>query len=348
MNIVNQIEIQESDGTPKGSPITGDIELQGAGIIDVSPNDDGELVISSGVSQGDDPYYSQKYKDLIEGGAVASDYDFTGWLNDAIYKYIRSINSNAGIDNLFFLLGSGVGQVGLFDDPLDPAYPGGNSGLTEYKSPPTAPEFNNNVDITTLATTPNGLHVFDMGLPDVDCEDYMIFYNYLEVVRDQLTKQKNNIESPPEDDANYGYGVFDQYIALLAYWNYLVLLLIVRSFVSEEGGIYKLEFSYHNVDVDALLANLSMEVYETISLTPIPITATVHTFRPGTRDVTVTETPTVNGADYEADELVTNTQWIIEITLDVGAVAPGTEITYEGTWTNVTYATTTSGTFTVA
>jgi hypothetical protein len=314
--------------------------------MSVELNTDNDFVINAGVLRGDDPYYRQKYIDLIKGGSVSGaiapyeNYVFSGWNNDAIYKYIASISGFRGVDRFFFLLGGGCAQLGLF---ADDSHPGGASGLTPYASPLSGAD-NNNLEIIE-----NGLHVFDMGVADVDCQDYSDFYEYMGIVKVAIDKQKNNIENKPSEDAADGYGVFDQYIAMVTYWNYLVLLLAARSVVTMDGaGVYTLNFFYHNSGSPTPDSTLTLAVEETLLSLAVPITSIEYIFRPAEHESEVTETTTVDGFIATLDtDFLTNTQWIIKVVLDTTAIAIGTEITYVGEWTNTGYETDTSGTFTV-
>lgn len=353
MSIVHTIEIQDSSGATKATiDNEGDnIELRAESTLSIDIDDEGVVVLSSGIQTGDDPYYIQKYKDVIEGGDIPGDYDFTGWNNNAVYKYISAIRGVQGTaDRSFFLLGAGCSQIGLFDDG---DYPGGNSGLT--------PSGLNNLNI--INPEDPGLHVFDMCVADVDCEDYMTFYNYMDIVKQQIDKQRSNIERPPTDrigdppeegqGAIYGFGVFDQYISLLAYWNYMVLLLYLRSFVIDNGdGTFDIVLSYRNNEGDAENAQMDITIEEqlpdgTFESSDILITNMTYKFRPKSAGVSVTLTGvgTAAGSAVCDDTFKINARWMTVITVDTTTGTPGNFVHYSADYTNVPFETGTEGRF---
>ena len=314
MSIVNQIEIQDKDGIQKALITEGDVELQGGGHMSATVDDARDIVLAAGDVTGDDPYYRQKYDDIIAGcPALTNDPPYGPF--SGIPYWISSVNRAPGIDRHLFLLGGATAQIGV--------------------------HATNNPDEWAHA-----LSVFDMGVADVDCEDYEAFYAHMEQVRNAIDIQKVNIESPPENAAADGYGVFDQYIALVSYWNYLVMLIGSGSSVYEDStGNIIVRFVYQNAGNPTIGSKLSVDIHDDLTL-PIPIASTTHVFRPDTHTVGVIETPTAVGADYElAASFEPNTQWITDVNL--GPLAPGTEVNYEGIWTDVSYDASTSGSFTV-
>jgi len=315
MNIVNQIEIQDKDGVQKALITEGDVELQGGGHMSVLVDDADDIEIAAGLVTGDDPYYRQKYEDIVAGCAAGTNTPSYGPFTGIPY-WISSVNRTPGIDRHLFLLGGATSQIGVH----------ATTNPDEWA---------------------NALSVFDMGVANVDCEDYEAFYAHMEVVKDKIDEQKSNIESVPDDAAVNGYGVFDQYIALVSYWNYLVMLIGSGSSVYEDAtGNTIVRFVYQNSGNPTAGSALSVDIHDDIVL-PIPIVSTTHLFRPEDHTVSVTETPTAVGADYVLDaDFEPNTQWITDINL--GPLAPGTEVNYTGIWTNVSYDAETSGSFTVA
>ena len=82
---------------------------------------------------------------------------------------------------------------------------------------------------TQVNPATNGLTIFDMGLPDVDCADYKQINDYLAVLLNYINSIKEQIIGTPIKTSNkFIFGLLYQYKAMLTLWNYLCTLLCVR------------------------------------------------------------------------------------------------------------------------
>lgn len=306
MRIVNQIEIWDKDGNPKGSPATGEVEFTGSNGLVAESSGDGVLVRRARTGE-DDPYYRLKYETVIKvgGGSLVPDYVFSG-----PPYYVSSVNKVFPPDGFLSLLGGACGQVGLFEDQANPGEP---------------------------ETEPAELSVFDMCRACVDCADYEAFYSLLDEVAAFIDTQKNYVESPPQTELKDGYGVYDQYIALVDYWNYLVFLAYTKAWVEKgAGSFYTLRTFCVNTgsSVDDVSIIISIVLHDDGS--PVVQDSTVVWTYPAEHGVTYTTTDVGGATQVDiTTPLVTNTELNTATGMDMTGTSSGTVVDFTVTWNNL-------------
>ncbi len=184
---ITSLTLRNRDGST--TPISGPVVLEAGRGVSLSLTDKKITIANPIGAQSDDPFYAEKYRSVVDGG---SSYGVTGHL-DYIFsdmaKYIATINGMTGhtAADTFFLMGGACWQVGCQNDQTD-------------------------------ATTGDGEHALRLEnkcFPGLDCRDYQVIKDYLERIR--IFLQENRDKNCCKDAK-----LFEQYKALIHYWNWLV------------------------------------------------------------------------------------------------------------------------------
>lgn len=210
-------------------------------------------------------YYEAKYQALINGGS-GSGYTFTG----APY-YIGSING-VGANNRghFFVTSKSCVQPGLIE-----------SG----------------------ALTPGQLTLFDQCTPPVKCSDFENLFEKMKLVAAALDRIKENIIGTPTNksgavldaETDY-YGIYQQWVAVVHMWNYLVRKALFMPNVTVSGGLVAVAARYSHTGVSSSV--VSVAISNAFYVTN-PYTSTIVSASGSVKEAHLTMLPSKDNPDDE-------------------------------------------------
>lgn len=209
--VVGQLRVKNAAGTLIYGP-TSPRRLKltaGRGVSILGDPSTGLVTLASPEAlRGPDPYYVNKYRDILYGTAAAvpdpgtdpqahPSYWFTRDLTDTTKvkaRYLATVNGMAPhpLDGVFFVEGGACWQVGCYDGASSTAL---NLALSGAR----------------------GLTLENKCQPPVDCRDYHVIYEAMERIR--LFLQNNRDKNCCVEGS---YKLLEQWKATVHYWNYLM------------------------------------------------------------------------------------------------------------------------------